>query len=505
MSDLLKSTLLHPFMFAFFPIIFIFSVNVDILEFNEIIFPLLIIGVVTLILIILLRVILNKEKTSLIVSLGMILFFSYGHLFNNLNSIFFVKEFYLLLILTSLFILGVFYFVKTKRKLDNITTIINVISMVLILISSITIISFYLENSLEQNEYKINDEFSIMNEDFEYKPNVYYIILDAYAGSESLNELFHYDNSEFISFLEKNGFQVMKKSHSNYPSTEQSLSSSLNMNYVHQIIPNMKGKFNIGAVGDKIDNNKVMKNFKTLGYKIINFNSGIGFTRDLQIADETLCKKYGEDFLNFEMINLLTKTSMIFPIQTKLYQNDMRNQILCIFNELPEIHKQKDEPFFVFAHIFVPHRPFIFGANGEMTSPNNLEIAAINEDKTGYINQLIFTNKKVVEVIDEILSTSENQPIIIIQGDHGATVLQGIENLDEDAIKERYSNLNAYHLPGKLKIKPYEGITPVNSFRLVFNNYFNTEYQLLDDKSFLITTDTSESIDVGKYLTNLKN
>ena len=505
MSSFLKSTLLHPFLFAFFPIIFIFSINVDILELNEIVIPLFAVGIITLILLFLIRLILKKEKTSLVVSLGLIVFFAYGHIFNVLENSYPIKEFYLLVLLTSLFIIGTFYFIKAKRKFDNITTIVNVIGITLILMSSGTIISYYLDsNNVEYNNQNSENEFLTLTESFEEKPNVYYIILDAYAGSESLKEFFDYDNSEFISFLTDNRFQVMKNSHSNYPSSEQSLASSLNMNYIHELLPKMEGEFKLGQVGKKIDNNEVMKNFKLLEYNIINFNSGVGFTRDLQITDHTLCERYGGELLNFEMIRLLTKTSMLHPIQTKLYQNDMRNQILCILSELPEIHKEKEEPFFVFAHIFIPHRPFIFGANGEVTNTENLEIAEINEDEMGYINQLIFTNKKMKEIIIEILSTSKNQPIIIIQGDHGATVIPGIEEFNEEAIRERFSNLNAYYFPLNSEIKPYDGITPVNTFRIIFNNYFNSNYELLEDNSYIISSDTSESIDVGKYLVGIK-
>ena len=43
--------------------------------------------------------------------------------------------------------------------------------------------------------------------------------------------------------------------------------------------------------------------------------------------------------------------------------------------------------------------------------------------------------------------------------------------------------LNAYYLPG------YDGdlyatISPVNSFRLVFNSYFGGEYDMLEDVSY---------------------
>ncbi len=499
MSDILKSTLLHPFLFAFFPIIFIFSNNIDILEPNEIVIPFLIIGMITLVLIFIIRFGLKKEKTSLIISLGMILFFSYGYIYNLFDSIFLIKEIHLFGSLFGIFILGSLFFIKTRKKLDNVTTIVNVISISIIAISSITIVSYYLESN-EYDTLNSNDNNNFLELEFESKPNVYFIILDAYSGSEMLNELFEFNNSDFVSFLNEKGFDTVKNSHSNYASTEESLSSTLNMNYVHERLPNMEGEYRLGVVGRTIDNNIVMQNFKKLGYQIINFNSGVGFTRDLQIADVTLCEKFGGDLMNLEMIRLLTKNSMLFPIQTKLYQSDMRNQILCIYSELPNIEKNSNEPFLAFVHIFIPHRPFIFDSEGNLPKIENIEIANINEDKEGYLNQLIFANKKTKEAITQILETSKTKPIIIIQGDHGAAVIKGIESLNEEAIKERFSILNTYYFPEEIQIKPYEKMSSVNTFRLIFNNYFDANYNLLEDKSYIIDTSNSKSIDLTEYL-----
>ena len=203
--------------------------------------------------------------------------------------------------------------------------------------------------------------------------------------------------------------------------------------------------------------------------------------------------------MNLEMIRLLTKNSMLFPIQTKLYQSDMRNQILCIFSEVTNIEKNTDKPFFAFVHIFIPHRPFIFDQDGNPTTTENIDIANIDEDKEGYINQLIFANKKTEEIINKILDTSESEPIIIIQGDHGATVIEGIESFNKKAIKERYSILNAYYFPDEVSMRPYEGISSVNTFRLIFNNYFNSNYELLEDRSYLIDPENSKSIDVTEF------
>jgi hypothetical protein len=130
------------------------------------------------------------------------------------------------------------FLIRTRKKLDNVTTIVNVIAISLISISSISIISYYLDSN-EYDKIIINNEneFLLEKSKFVYKPNVYFIILDAYSGSEILNEMFEYDNSDFISFLSERGFDTVKNSHSNYASTEESLSSTLNMDYVHERLP----------------------------------------------------------------------------------------------------------------------------------------------------------------------------------------------------------------------------------------------------------------------------
>ena len=64
-------------------------------------------------------------------------------------------------------------------------------------------------------------------------------------------------------------------------------------------------------------------------------------------------------------------------------------------------------------------------------------------------------------------------------GDHGATGIPEIETP-----QWRMSILNAYYVNDQAKKDLYATITPVNTFRVVFNNYFGTTYPLLEDKSY---------------------
>jgi hypothetical protein len=68
-------------------------------------------------------------------------------------------------------------------------------------------------------------------------PDVYYIILDGYARGDVLEELYSFDNSDFIAALQARGFYVAEASQANYPQTAFSLASSLNMAYIPRRAP----------------------------------------------------------------------------------------------------------------------------------------------------------------------------------------------------------------------------------------------------------------------------
>jgi hypothetical protein len=65
-------------------------------------------------------------------------------------------------------------------------------------------------------------------------------------------------------------------------------------------------------------------------------------------------------------------------------------------------------------------------------------------------------------------------------------------------IKKQFSNLSAYHLPNGGKDRLYNTITPVNSFRLIFDRYFGTALGTLEDKSYLPShTPRGKMVDVS--------
>ena len=483
-----KSLILHPFLLSIFPIIFLLSNNIQLLSLQDVVFPIfLILGFVFILWIFLGKLIKNKIKSGLIISLGLVLFFSYGHVYNLVVGIpigdLHVGNKILLFPFIISFILGISFFLKTKRNLTNATTIVNGISIVLIVISLGNIVTYGLNDNFffGETDEKLSNNISIINSDV-IAPNIYYIILDEYVGSKILDEFFDYDNHELIAELSKKGFFIASDSHSNYPLTFQSLASSLNMEYINYVSNelgvNSKDRH---VLFQMIKNNKVMANLKSYGYTIYNFDSGWGPTASLDIADSNLCRK---NLFDSELIMTLIRTSILNPVYVKLFENNHREKILCIFSELPEIQQKSDTPFFVFAHIFLPHSPYVFGPNGESITPETLALNSDWKDTEGYLNQVKFADKKIIEVVDKILSQSDSPPIIIIQGDHGIGFGLDWANPTDEQIKNRLSIFNAYFFPPNNEILVYDTITPVNSFRLIFNSYFDSNFEILEDRMY---------------------
>ena len=103
-----------------------------------------------------------------------------------------------------------------------------------------------------------------------------------------------------------------------------------------------------------------------------------------------------------------------------------------------------------------------------------------------FVRQLTFINKQAIKTIDTIISNSPTPPIIILQADHGPGSMLNWDNPDDTNtdFKERLSILNAYYLPNYDDNQLYQEITPVNSFRVIFNHYFGTNYTLLKDAAY---------------------
>ena len=491
-----RTLIIHPIMFAIFPIFAFYAHNIEELSPSVIIVPSVVIIFLSCIAWVLLSAIFkNTIKAALIVSFFVMMFFSYGHFINpiidfKLYGILIGRHVYFLPIWSILIIGGIYYIPKTENTLYNLTRYLNIVSVFLVMISIVQI-GVYEIKTRGMKDYSNKDRI-ILEEKYILKKgdvlrDIYYIIFDTYGSNRTLKEYYNYDNSRFIEYLTEQGFYVAYDSRTNYPYTFLSLASSLNMKYLNYLTQELgENSTDRTPVIDMIKNNKVTRILKAMGYKYIHFGSW---------WEPTRVSKYAYINVNYgiplsEFFTKLFINTMIYPVITKYIQVSKelvhRKRVLYKFERLAEIPKIEG-PKFIFAHMVVPHRPFVFGKNGEPLT--KLEVRRRSEDDN-YLNQLIFITKKIELLVSKILSKSKVPPIIIIQSDEGPVGDKSVvdENglMIESEIRKKTEIINAYYLPNVKKDILYSSISPVNTFRVIFNNYFNADYELLKDESYVL-------------------
>jgi len=374
----------------------------------------------------------------------------------------------------------------------------NVVSVSLVLISLINIAIFKIRFGFVSYKRLGLKSVEIGDRKADSLHNIYYIILDGYARADVLKELYGYDNSDFVNYLKSKGFYVANKSSSNYCQSVLSLASSLNLEYLGGLVAKIgSDNTNLNWLTEMMNYSYVFRFLKQYGYKTISFDAVSDYGCVLIKTPDVFYQKSGlnlfeQELLSCTFVPTIIKKWQIGENKGKQYAA-YREKLLFAFDKIEELSKT-EELVFIYAHLLIPHQPFVFGENGESVDPGTDSFNIWDWDKEfrkgykeRYKKQLTYLNKRVKKLVDTIISNSIRSPIIILQADHGSSLMLDPESMDNTNLRERMSILNAYYLPGGVDRELYQTITPVNTFRIIFNHYFGTRYPLLEDKSYFST------------------
>lgn len=481
---------LFPLILAFYPPIALFSVNLGQVGIEKIFHPLIFSIFLTLVLFLLLLLVTKDfNKSAIVTGVFQIGFFSYGHVYDLLEGIsiwgWVVGRHRYLFAFWALWMIALIVFVWGKNVSKNILRLIFITSLIATLLPVSQILFNLVESKFTTDTN--SPEFSQQaNIDLKagYKPDVYYIILDTYSRSDILKKKFNYDNSDFINFLKDTGFYVVNCAKSNFNQTNLSVYLSLNMNYLEK-----PSEWKTFSYGRGIRENAARKQFESLGYKTVAFETGYNFTEwfdadyyFLPTSTALGTKSILSNLNSFDTMFL--RSTMFAPyveanIQQANYAEESYRRSVTLFTleklkEVPQI----TGPKLVFVHLSINHPPFVFDAAGGL-NPDLIKVTrpVVENDEynKGYVGTLGFTDRVMQDVITAILQNSPTPPVIIVQGDHGPATVSS---------SKYFEILDALYLPGVDHSDLYPTLSPINSFRIVFNKYFGLNYELLPDESY---------------------
>ena len=495
-SSRLVSWVVHPFLFAFFPVLSLYSSNLKETTPSMIFKPTVIILIGTVVFIFIANIIFrNWRKTAIFASLVVSIIFFHGHIRDLAGSLSYQiaglsLDTNLLLFIIWFFVIvfASFLLFRARHSLEKFTVFLNFVATFLVLQSLVNAVPYEIGRLRESLKFNPGTEISAMA-NIGSKPDIYYIILDRYASNSTTKDFYEFDNGWFLNYLREKGFYVAEDSLSNYPGTVPSLSSSLSMDYLDPVEFTSKGI-------TLLQNSRLGRFFKEQGYQYLHLSSWTGATKTDPLADKNF-EFEGDSNYDFDSFSQeLYQVSALAPIAEKVSPNvdsslsgtesGHRDRVLYVLNELQKIPGEYPGPKFVFAHVLLPHDPYVFGPNCEEERPSGDTV-----DK--YLSHVSCANKLMISVVNKILRGSIKPPVIVIQADEGPYNIKyptlpgkNYREADPRSLMERARILNSYYLPGVTTDRIlYPAITPVNSFRLILNTYFGTGLDLLPDRSYI--------------------
>ncbi len=497
--------LLYPFFIAAYPVVALLAINTGEVSMVSGLRPLLLsMALLVLGLVIAWPIVREWAKAGAVASLGFILFFSYGHVYAfvervNATGLLIGRHRYLLPIWVMLFVAGAWW-IRRAGSARNWTRTLNLIAGIALAMPIVRILVYEIRSGVHEAAAVAasSEECGLAPPQSRPAPDIYYFVLDGYMRDDILREISGFDNSDFLDSLSAMGFVVARESQANYPSTGISLSSSLNMDYLDSL-----GWEDAWEEWDQarplIVGSRVRRELECLGYETIAFESGY-YVTEWTDADYYLTPYssavsrfgLGAGITEFEYMWIKTSVGAALLDAEEALSGWMadrfqargqedRERILFALENVGSIARG-NTPKLVFVPINAAHAPFVFGEHGEKVFVPSEDAPTLEEQPAighpywkAYADQVEFLNGLILDAVAEILANSDVPPIIVIQGDHGYV---------DSPHQARMLILNAYFLPDDGSQWIYKSISPVNTFRVVFDEYFGGNYGLLPDVSY---------------------
>jgi hypothetical protein len=495
----------------------------------------------------------SPEAGAILTSFSLALFYTYGHVENLLTQRE-VATNWLLPFWGLIWLTGIILILRGREKVISAAGTLTIIAVILLMFPVFDLVSYKIRlaatdettaaevvfdqpaNGQSSSEDRPAPRENLVTSGYTQPFDIYYIVLDGYGRADILADIYDFDNQPFLDELEARGFYIASQSNANYNQTRLSIPAAFNMTYMQDLGIDADTPFSLEDHLAMLGSARLFEYLsEEQGYHLANFRSGYQLV-DIQSLDTFMQPEgaktvtYGDlptvqvfgrtlALSGFEI--LLLQTTVLDPFlpamlqstsESPLYQ-EHRERILYTFEHLPDFALMEGE-FFVYAHIPAPHPPFVYFADGsprahllpfEMSDGSQYlaKLGGRAEYISRYTAQLSYINTLVLDTIDAILANSETPPVIILQADHGPGAYFDWESINNTYLPERLGILNAYYFPDGNYANLYPSITPVNSFRVVLDQYFGAQLGLLEDRSYFSTFD--EPYEFNEVTSELKH
>src|SRR4051794_7129275 len=480
---LLRRIPLHPLLFAAYAVLFLYSVNLDLVLPVDAVAPLAravaAAAVLTAVLALLLR---DIRKGAIVATAVVVAYFGFGHVAGFLTPRG-ISEAAQLAAWAPIVVATIIFVLRAASRVPQATFGLNVVALLLIGVAAATVLPY--EISRAGREPISQAPTVSAATDVTTQRDIYFMIFDRYGSADALKRRFDITDNDMYDWLRAQGFHVPANSHANYRATDFSLAATLNMAYLDDLTRD------IGPVSRdrtpaqaKIQQNEVGQFLKAQGYRYYQIGSWFQPTRSVAMADENLSYGVASEFETvLDDLTIMPAIDRVRGVVSPEPTDRDRHREGTLFG-LRQLRRVSTAPGpkFVFAHILLPHDPYVFKADGSLLS--EAEAKATPEQKL-YRDHLAFANAQIKDIVGYLLAgPEETRPIVIMEGDEGPLMCQSVDCVKNtpEYLRIRLGNLVAMYLPG-VAVQLPETFSSVNTFRTVFREYFRADLPPLPVRS----------------------
>jgi hypothetical protein len=489
---------IYPFFVAAYPVVFLYAQNLtEAISPSEIVMPLAISLAATVAALLLFRAVSRQWAAAALMStLLLVLFFSYGIAWDQLGPKL-PSHWVLLSVWLVLAVIGLLLIWRFRAHCARVNLPLNAAASIALTVNFVLIGAFVLNARPTAANSSPGITAGRGQGNPTARPDIYWIILEEYGSQSVLRDDFNYDNSPFLDALRQRGFYIADDSTANYLKTAPSIQSARNLQYLDgpALRAQAKSANDWGPLWAELKSPFEVQQFlNNLGYSFIyagTFWSPMGMHPSAAI-------NYVYTRLTSEFVGVLERGTVLRALEElipDLPLDPRRNLYDQTVYELRSLERASTlpGPKFIHAQLALDHKPFVFHADGSFLPDS---AARARTDEQNYVDELKYTNKRMLAWVDELLDVpEERRPIIVLLADEGPWPDSYRSNefsfdwtsATPAELREKFGILNAIYLPGKKAEDAgfYPSISPVNEFRVLFNAYFGLDLPILPDRNYI--------------------
>ena len=292
------------------------------------------------------------------------------------------------------------------------------------------------------------------------KRNIYLMLCDEYASFDQLAEEFGFDNGQFRESLQNLKFNISNTSRNDSDHTTVVMANFVQLDYVATEDSTSVELENLST------NGMLHTLLKENGYQL----RGIGDTQWLGI-DGTIDDGSGATTdAGMDLTDLILSNSFLKPfIQKDVLAGAEKTKNTLI--DMQEMEITPNSATFTFCYLEYPHHPYYLDEKGNINPESKWFNDGTGKNNDAYVGAVKYVNSGLLPAITRIVEEDPNA-IVLLFSDHGNRF---------GRITGKYTEtiLNTLYYGGE-EIAEFEGLSSVNTMRMILNKEFGTNLEYVE-------------------------